>query len=79
VWPERKKVELSESQIGAEVANAQSDMETRLNQLEQRIGRPVLSMELERLDITTAGDEKRRWIRTVRIVIPPPPGNIGRA
>lgn len=72
-------MELSESQIGAEVANAQRDMEARLNALEQRIGRPVLSMELERIDITTAGDEKRRWIRTVRIVVPPPPGQIGKA
>ena len=72
-------MELSESQIAAEIANAQRDIETRLNALEQRIGRSALSMQLERLDVTTTSDEKRRWIRTVRIAMAPPPGQIGKA
>lgn len=70
--------QLSESQVAAEVARAQADIEQRLNALELRIGRALLSMELERVDISTSIDTECKWVRVVRIVVPPPPGFIGR-
>lgn len=75
---EEKRVGLTDMQIAAEVARAQSDIEERLNTLEHRIGRAVVSMQLEQLDITTALDDRRRAVRAVRIVFPPAAGQIGK-
>ena len=70
---------LNELQIGDEIAKAQRDIEARLNELERLIGRPVLRMELESVDITTVASAAPRYVRHVRIEVPPPPGGIGEA
>lgn len=70
---------LTDSQVLAEVALAQNDIEQRLNALEHRVGRSVASMALERLDITTVADDRRRFVRTVRIEVSAPVGRVGEA
>ena len=65
--------------LGDEIAKAQRDIEARLNELERAIGRPVIRMELESVDITTAASDVPRYVRHVCIEVPPPPGSIGEA
>lgn len=70
---------MTESQISEEVANAQRDIEARLNSLENRIGRPVVDVEFIRVECTSMAEAHRRWVRLIRVVPGPALGQIGQA
>ena len=63
----------------AAVAKAQRDIEARLNELERTIGRPVIRIELDSVEITTTVSDVPKYMRHVRIDVSPPPGRIGDA
>ena len=63
----------------AAVAKAQRDIEARLNELELAIGRPVIRIELDSVEITTTVSDVPKYMRHVRIDVSPPPGRIGDA
>lgn len=63
----------------AAVAKAQRDIEARLNELERTIGRPVIRIELDSVKITTTVSDVPKYMRHVRIDVPPTPGRIGDA
>lgn len=69
---------MSATIIEHEIVRAQNDIAERLNLLELAIGRPVTDIDLAQIDITTIGDEARRYMRTVRIFASSPLGHIGR-